>query len=734
MKRLNSAAAAVTVILAFLCFPVSCENPVLEGEVDTKILYTIRVNPTPEHGTLTLSERYVNQGTWVTVYVNPEPGYKLTTGQAAHKKGVFFRANNPTLEAVTKYGGKYQFSCRDSNVEVTATFEPKSYGEYTVSIDKSVTGGVIMADTLCASAGTNVRLTLIPESGRNLKPGTLKLNAGTPEEQAVPETYPYTFTLPGYDVTVSAVFETVDTGGLIAAARTHLSTGQYDMAASFYETAWQRDNSNPEAILYSTLGKLGSLLLDADVSSILSGHLHFSTVPGSLDDWICDPDFWGNAGDDNELKASQRWWMDWDPDPGKELNLPKIYSRFSGFVSPFGDFQLAQAQATPQKFKNLIFWGLISSNTNGFNSFLKQVNHYVFGEKFEAAASRAAAMPVDAQVELNGQLKKRFGLEKYFGAGTTYIGKAELDYLFACLGAVKAFFEYLSAYDWTIDLRPWLTSEIHTNDGLDDILDKMFRLADTSLRDAKYWQDGATVQRILPFRNNFLKIRSAASLEAARTGLKQAVNTARSSMEYWYGGSGGGFTTSVFSDAAKNDYRWVRQALSGAKDALDNGGNFYFPETLPESQPGSSWPGAADTDAAYGAKIYALHVNSFFTPGVFSPTNLIVSELGGRAPALYAVDWYLDGSYQPVLTDKRLLVTEPITSDGSNDDVPYGLYSFEVNTQNLKKLFPRGYEEFEDTELLCKVFPHIPLWPEQPTYFKGENLSARNLYKYYHQR
>jgi hypothetical protein len=726
--------AAVLALAGAFCL-TTCVNSLGEDEIDTRMLYTVRVNPQPLHGALTLSEQYVRQGTWVTVYVNPEPGYKLTTGTAAQKQGIFFRANSPNLEPVSKYGGKYQFSCPGNNVEITAAFEEVLYGEYTVSMDTAISGGVVMADTLCSTAGSWVYVTLIPEAGRVLKPGTLKyINVDTQAETPIPETFPYKFTLPGHNVMVSAVFETVnDVGGLINSARAHLSTGQYDRAVSLYEAAWQKDNSNPEAILYSALGKLGAVLLDTDVAAILSGPLHFSTVPGSLDDWICDPDFWGDVDSDEELKASQRWWMDWDPDPVKAANWPKIYSRFSGFVSPFGDFQIAQAAATRQKFYNLVFWGLVSSNTGGFNGFLKQVNHYVFGEKFEAAAARAAAMPTDARVELNSQLKKRFALEQYFGAGTTYIGKAELDYLFAGLRALQAFFEYLSAYDWSIDLRPWLTSEIRTDDGIDDILDKMFTLADTSLRDMKYWQDGAAVQRILPFRNNFLTIHSAASLEIARNRLKQAVNAAHASTGYWFDYSGG-FSTSQFDAAAQINYQWVWQAVSAAKEALDSGGNFYFPQKLPESQHGSQWPAAGDQDAAYGMKIYAVNVTQFFTPGVFNLTNMIIPEMGGRAPSLYNVEWRQDGNYNTVLTGNRTLVTEPITGDGADEHVPYALYSFAVNTANLKKVFPRGYGEFGDTDLLCSVFPHIPLWPEQPTYFKGEKSSAANLYKYYHQR
>lgn len=720
--------AASTLVLA------TCANPVTEGVIDTRTLYTVRVSPQPMNGTLALSENYVRKGTWVTVYVNPDPGYKLTSGLAGQKKGVFLRANNSNLEPVSQYGGKYQFSCTGQNMEVSASFEKASYGEYTVSIDPSMAGGVIMPDILCSSTGTKVYLTLIPEFGYALQSGTLKLiNTETNAEESIPESFPYNFTLPAYNVRVSAIFEKInDINGFIESARTHLSFGQYDRAASLYESAWQKDNGNQEAILYSALGKLGEVLLDTDVSAILSEHLHFSTVPGSLDDWICDPDFWGGIDSDDELKASQRWWMDWDSDPAKEANLPKIYSRFSGFVTPFGDFQIAQAEATRQKFKNLIFWGLVSSNTGGFNDFIKQVNHYVFGEKYEAAAARAASLRGDARVELNNQFKKRFALEKYFGSDATYIGKAELDYLFASLNAVKALFEYLAAYDWSIDLRPWLTSEIHTSDGLDEILDKIFRQADASRRDMEYWQDGATVQRILPFRNNFLKIRNAASLETARSHLKQAVNTAHASMKYWLD-QGGSYQTSKFSESAKNNYQWIWQALSAAKTALDSGGDFYFPESLPESQPGSKWPESSDQDAIYGTKIYAVNTGRFFMPGTFSLTNLIVTEQGGRAPSLYNIDWSEDERYNPIFGASSM-VTEPIEGDGGNDNVPYALYSFKVNTQNLKKIFPRGYGQFGDDGLLCEVFPHTPLWPDQPTYFKGENGSASNLYKYYHQR
>jgi hypothetical protein len=711
---------AVGVLLATILIGTACQNPAMEEISDPNVRYMLRIFPTPEHGTLTLSHSFAPSGSWVTVYVNPDPGYRLVEGTASEKKGVIIQnENGGNPSNVTKYGGRYQFSCPGVNASITATFEPVPDGLYTVSIDKAIEHGVIAADPVYARAGDVISLTLIPDSGYDLVTGSLTLEDGTP----ISETLPFSFVLPERHVTVNGRFEEKDFDALMASARKYLTAGQYDNAASFYEEAYQKNKTDPEAILYAALAKLGGILIDPDVGSILSGSLHFASVPGSLDDWICDEESW--EGNDSNL-----WYTAYaGTTPEEEAAvLPKIYSRFSGFVTPFGDFQIAQDANTRQKFINLIFWGLISSHTGGFNELLERINRYVFGNDFEAIALRAETLPNDARVPLNDRLKNRFKLGNLYGNETVYIGKAELDYIIANLRALKAAFEYLTAYDWSIDLRPWLTSQIFTNDGLDDILNKIFAQAANNPTHQAYWRDYATVERILPFKNTFLTMRNTAFLGKARSDLSKALSMANTSMAYWYGASED-YTTTRFTAEARTNRQWARDAWAEAKTALDGNGRFRFPKKLPED--GGVWSGD-----------YAVDAGEFFKPGAFTLTNLFVTELGGKAPSLFKIIWYEDKNdgYNPVITGESELVTQPIVGLGGdqnvagNNSAPYGRFSFAVNTENLKKIFPIGFSEYGDSELLSDVFPHIPLWPSKPAYFTGTNSSASNLYKYYHQR
>jgi hypothetical protein len=115
----------------------------------------------------------------------------------------------------------------------------------------------------------------------------------------------------------------------------------------------------------------------------------------------------------------------------------------------------------------------------------------------------------------------------------------------------------------------------------------------------------------------------------------------------------------------------------------------------------------------------------------------------GRAPSLFKVEWYEDRSnnYAEVFTGNYYPVTAPIAGVGNETNVagtgynmPYGIYSFEVNTKNLRELFPKGFDEFsgKDVELHYKVFPSIPLWPWAKTRLTGLQSPARKLYEYYH--
>jgi hypothetical protein len=733
---------AFTVALILLALG-ACANPAIT-EVDRRVTYGVRVYPPPEHGTLRLSDEQVPGGTYITIYANPETGFEL-------KEVILHPADGNDSTVITP-GPKYSTQINSHN-SISATFTPiVDPAKFSISVDNAVSNGLIYPERLNAVAGQTIRIEVIPDDGYDLVEGSLKVNGGA---YPLSSDLPYTFTFPSAgatNVTIEGRFERLNPEDIKAHAWKYLSAGQYDTAAAMYESAYQNNKGDPELILYSTFAQLGNILIDPDVRSLLgSGSLYFSPVPNTLDDWICDDLYWtGNESD--------RWYTEyaateWTP---KDATLPRFYTRFSGFVKPFGDSPLSQqpgpghllpgdSRPTREKFNTLIFWALISSYRSGFNPFIEKVNSYVFGEKFNKAVVRAATLPADARVPLNPRLQSQFKLNDLYGSGDAYIGKPELDYVIGTLLAVKGAFEYLSVYDWTIDLRNWLMDYVQWEDGLEKVLEQMFSLQENNVTHKNLWKDPATVAKMLPLKNNFLQVRDTRAMDRAKVDITAAVEMMDRAMDYWFDPSTG--RTSKFIPEAQANRRWAQEGLSAAKTAIGIGGVFYFPWRLPGLVPGARWPDGSEEyyNGDPTNRIYGVKVSKFFTPGVFTLNNLFTTELGGRAPSLFKVVWYEDRSneYEPVFPGEYTLVTEPITGVGGETNVggtefnaPYGIYSFEVNTKNLKEIFPYGFGDIGDAaggrELMYKVFPKIPLWPWAETYFTGLYKPARKVYEFYH--
>ncbi|MDR0877406.1 MAG: hypothetical protein LBN21_05090 [Treponema sp.] len=734
------------VVLAGILFCTACENPAMLSS-DRKVLYSVRVFPEPAHGTLRLSDTQVTGGTYVAIYANPDPGYVL--------QGCLLQAagGNPSPLNVTSSKATTPIN---TNTDITATFVPKAAGDFTVSVDPFIENGLVYSEFLSRVDGTLIKINIIPDDGFDLVDGSLtvtKVSGGT-----VPLSvgFPYSFTLPNEDVRIGAQFEKLSTAALAARAWKYLSIGQYDIAASLYEAAYQANKTNDELIFYSTLAKLGNILIDPNVRSLL-GSLYIARIPSTLDDWVCDDVYWTGKRDTG-IGDGEEWYTEYaattyTPD---KATLPKINSRISGFVTPFGDFTLAQQlgrkgdylnpadvdkKPTRERFINLIFWALISSYRTGFNPFIERVETYVFGKEFDEAIARAETLSPNAQVPLNPRLKDQFDLEDLYGSGDTVIGKHEMDYLVGNLLAVRGIFEYLSVYDWTIDLRPWLMSEITWDDGLDLILDKMFNLQENFESHKNLWKNLSTVSTILPLKNNFLTVYNARAMDKAKADISSALLKTNAAMDYWYSSSVG--NTTHFTTEAQDTRRWAREGLAAAKTAVTGGGDFYFPKRLPKSLPGSAWPAEAAAD-------YGLNMAKFFTPGVFTLTNLFTTEPGGRAPSLVKIVWYEHPTWHtPVFLHDYVPVTEQIPATGtgesavdgnSSHNAPHGMYTFEVNTENLRAIFPKGFEQENyvyvnpdpNKALFSDVFPTIPLWPWAKTYFEGDKRPARKLYEFYH--
>jgi len=712
--------------------------------------FYVRVYPAPENGSIKLSEHYVTSGNWITVYVNPDPGYTLKPESLKSFNEDAKDLSGTTLRFI---GTRFQTQI-GSNRRITAEFETVSSspsGAYSIHIDSGLENGFIIANPLSAPAGTQITLILEPDPGFDLKAGTLTVNS-----TVLSDAPPYTFTMPSENVAVRAVFETKDFTQLKQSAWNYLNAKQYDTAAGFFEEAWKNNPQDPTSIFYSSIAKVAKLLIDPDVRKIISS-FHFKT-PGTLDDWICDG-----------YSESEQWWYTYSGTysigpynyEGRDIALPEISPAHWNFVTPYSDFAISQAPKHIQTYKNHTFWGLISSYSGGFNPLIENLLRDFFANDYEEAISRAASFPSNEKVELHPGLKARFGLEEYYGAGTTYVGKAELDYIFGFLRMFKAAVEYLSAYNLTMEMRNLLITEIVPLDGLDNVLQKMFLLTDPmsgARRDL--WQDYPTVIRMLPFRNNFLRVRNEKQMSKAKTNFTIALEMLDASLSHWYGISGNGSGTSQWSGASKTKNNWIKNCISEAKTAITGNGVFYFPNKIPDyfdgakwiwPSPGWDWPvqSTPDTDKI---KVYGLNVEKFFTPGTFTLQNIFATEMGGEAPQLWRIEWYEDraNEYETVYTGNNTLVTEPIVNRGrqnnvvGNNNAPFGKYSFMLNTKYLKEVFPRGFDTYKsmadgsvknsaDQQLLCEIFPTIPMWPWAPSYF-GNTITATDLYYWYHLR
>ena len=728
------------IILTCLLCPVlfgACSNSTVL-EVDQWTIYSARIHPSPENGALKLSAEQVHGGTYISVYANPDPGYIL-------EQIILF---SPLSQNPSNAGSTIPCQVQINNsYSITATFIKKLPGTFTVSVDRGIENGIIYPKRLSETAGTELLVTVIPDEGYDLADGSLKIVSAN-DGHIIDElsSLPYTFTLPAEDVIIKAQFVLLEPEEFSARAWKYLNAGQYDTAAKLYETAYQRNKNDQELILYSTIAQLGNLLIDPNVRSIL-GTLYLAYVPSTINDWICD--------EIDEEWPSDKWYSTYAATTytPEDAVLPRLNGRISKFVTPFGDFEINQSQGrdwlvagdnrpTREKFKNLMFWILISSYTSGFNPFVDNVNRYIFSEKFESALARAESLKDDARVLLNPRLKERFNLEEIYGPGDTYIGKPELNFIFGTLLGIKGMFEFLSAYDWTIELRNWLVTEIRVDDGINEILDKMFSLQESNTTHNSYWKDTATVAKMLPLKNNFLQMRDSRALRKSRTSIDRALVMLNMSMDRWYGDVSG--NTSQLTSEAKNKRLWARQGLSHAKNTV-NGGIFYFPARMPTKDEAAndiiSWPSGYSDQTSYGVKVYGLDTAKFFTPGSFSLPNLFTTELGGKAPSLFKIEWYEDANndFIEVFTGNYSPITSPIIGNGRENDVggtgqgaPYGIYSFEMNTKKLKEIFPKGFDDFGDAALFSNVFSTLPLWPWRTTYFTGLRKPASKLYEYYH--
>jgi hypothetical protein len=175
--------------------------------------YNITCNQ-PEHGNISApAQAYAS--TSVTLTATPEAGYCLSSWEV--------RDANNNLVAVTGN----TFIMPESNVTVSANFVEG----LTITL-ASVTNGSISADPSCALQGTTINLTATPETGYNFESWIVFKTGDVNTTITVTDN---SFTMPAYDVTVSAIFLAPQGGDVTIGSGTSTTGGNYLPTTDYYK-------------------------------------------------------------------------------------------------------------------------------------------------------------------------------------------------------------------------------------------------------------------------------------------------------------------------------------------------------------------------------------------------------------------------------------------------------------------------------------------------------------------
>jgi hypothetical protein len=661
-----------------------CGNPTVPESDIRDVVYRVTVLKT-ENGTITAAPPEGIQGTEVTLVVNPQPGFTLKSRSLEFGDLTF--GNQPgNRQAINELNVPYRFTMQAKNIRVQAVFVPVPAGNYTVTVAPLVHGRInALIQSLTGhqygAAGTPVNLAISADSGYGLKEGSLKYNGipitGTAEA-------PYQFNLPAGHVTVTAEFEKKGAAALLADGKKALQNGSYDFAVSLFEAGWQQDKQNPELVVYSTIGKLGSILANTRVRGELS-RIGVSSIPGTIGGLL-------NRDTGNKTGA----WLDvYDG-----TILPKLGSP-SGYPNSFHNYWMNtrtynnDGTPTMTHLKILLFFNIIGlnagGNPNAVNMLLDDLLVDLFGDSFEEAAARAALIGYDERFVIDPALLSALapmGLDKLVQEGD-FIGRAELDILISFIRAAKAAVEWLAAYNWEIDTRfirvDWWETTVemlNPNYCLNKILYDGYGLI------PKFWTakiaDSKLLAQMLPLKNNFLKDRNNGMMSRARSDFSQAVNVLEESVNYLY--APGANVSSKTLEVLDQKYPWLQDFLAELKSAIGGGGDFYFPENRPA---GTVWDITAE-NAKYG-----FNMNKLFTPGQLAIKKLVSTENNGTS--LQFVGFNSGDSLQDSV----------ITGLDQCDE--YSDASFEVNLVPIKEVMTVGLEKYQNKEYIHTIFPQMLL-------------------------
>ncbi|MDR1277459.1 MAG: hypothetical protein LBK02_01775 [Treponema sp.] len=159
--------------------------------------YTVSAENIPG-GRLILSPEYGKANEQIFLHVIPDPGYALAGGSLKIKgSGI-----DQQIDEDSRI-----FNMPAENVYAEAKFEKLSTGLYTVRVEASGKGR-ILTEPSYGEDGTSILVKIYPDTGYQLKPGTLRYLTG-PGQRALIDEVSENFSLPASHVTIKAEFEAI---------------------------------------------------------------------------------------------------------------------------------------------------------------------------------------------------------------------------------------------------------------------------------------------------------------------------------------------------------------------------------------------------------------------------------------------------------------------------------------------------------------------------------------------
>lgn len=173
----------------------------VEGATQPLNTSKVTVDPEIRDGAVTTAPNgEVLEGVKVKLTATPNANYRLKAFMAYKTSDKAF-----LVKVKTSGEGAPYFTMPHFPVTVSAEFERETGKKYPVAL-AAVTDGTIQVDKTQAEEGEVVKVTVSPNTGHRLKPGTLSIfNTEAPSESTL--IVGEQFTMPAYGVTVTALFE-----------------------------------------------------------------------------------------------------------------------------------------------------------------------------------------------------------------------------------------------------------------------------------------------------------------------------------------------------------------------------------------------------------------------------------------------------------------------------------------------------------------------------------------------